>query len=196
VLVSLGVAILTSLLYVPVKDALQRWTDRVFFGKQYTHRETLKAFSRLMTSILDLDALIHSTLELLLKALQLRSVTICLPDEKGNFYAHDSIGGLKAEAAPAIRLDKMNPLVRWLSRHAEAILGWQEIETLPEFAGLWQREKEDFEELGAQVLVGIKIQDELTAILVLSAKVSGDPYTDDDRMIKVAAVVTCRYSRS
>ncbi len=58
---------------------------------------------------------------------------------------------------------------------------WEEVETAPEFQGLWQREKEDFGELDTRIIVGIKIQNELIGIILLARKISGDPYTADDR---------------
>jgi GAF domain-containing protein len=60
-------------------------------------------------------------------------------------------------------------------------LKWEEVETAPEFQGLWQREKEDFGELDTRIIVGIKIQNELIGIILLARKISGDPYTADDR---------------
>jgi len=55
-----------------------------------------------------------------------------------------------------------------------------EVETLPDFRGLWQWEKEALEELKTRVLVGIKMQKELIGILLLADKTSGDPYTNED----------------
>lgn len=182
-IVALPVAAIIAIIFEPVKDSLKIWVDRVFFGQQYDFRKTLKEFSHLMTSILDLDQLANSTLELLSKALQVSSCTLFLSDRDGNFYAYATYAvadKIKAETAKAIRIDKTSPIIRWLSHQSEPVLTTKEIETLPEFQGIWQSEREELEDLKAQVLVGIKMHKNLIGILLLSEKESGDPFTDDD----------------
>ncbi|BCV23828.1 diguanylate cyclase [Gelria sp. Kuro-4] len=171
---------LIAFLFEPVKETLRAWTDRAFFGPVYTYRQTLKDFSHLMTSILDLDRLVHSTLELTAQALQIEGGVLLLPQAEGNFYPHASCGSARCAAA-GLWLERTSPLVRWLAQEPEPYLTWQEIEMLPEFRGLWQRERETLLELGTQVLVGIKLQNDITGLFVLSRKASGDPYSDDDR---------------
>lgn len=177
--IALPIAAIISFIFDPLKNWLKVWIDKVIFGEQYSYRETLKKFSSIMTSILDLEHLSESTLDLLTKAFRISSGALFLLDADSNFYIHSSIG-TNEEVAKAIRLDKTSPIVRWLSRNEEPILNWSEIETLPDFQGLWEREKEDLEELNACLLVGLKIQGELIGIILLSEKVSGAPYTDED----------------
>ncbi len=58
-----------------------------------------------MTSILDLDELAQSTLQLVGKALQTSSGVLLLLDVNGNYYPHSSFG-LDSSAATAARIDK------------------------------------------------------------------------------------------
>jgi diguanylate cyclase (GGDEF)-like protein/putative nucleotidyltransferase with HDIG domain len=180
---ALIIALFTLLCYERLRNGLQTWLDRTLFGEQYNYRETLKDYSRLMTSILDLDELASSTLLLLVKALHVNGVILFLPDEEGHFYAHDQLG--YSREVLAMRVDKLSVIVRWLSRQNEAILSWQEIENLPEFRGLWQREKDHLQQLGAELLVGINFQNNLQGILLLADKKSKSPYTDDDKALLV-----------
>lgn len=180
IMVALPVAVIISLFFEPVKNKLRLWVDRAFFGQQFDFRRTLMEFSHLMTSILDLDQLANSTLELLAKALQLKSCVLLLVDRDGNFYVHSSFG-IKKEVSAAIGMEKTSPVVCWLHQQKEAILTIKEIETLPEFQSLWRSEMNDLAELEAHMLVGIKIHRDIIGILVLSEKSSGDPFTDDDR---------------
>ncbi|HHY91866.1 MAG TPA: diguanylate cyclase, partial [Firmicutes bacterium] len=177
---ALPLAALIVLFFEPMHRALWVWTDRAFFGQGYSYRQTLKAFSRIMTSILDLDELARSTLELVTQALGATGAYLFLPDREGNFHLQASRGPY-ADAAAATCLEKTSPIARWLTQQNEPLLTWQDIETLPEFRGLWQREKENLMAFKARLLVGARLQDELTGLLVLAGKASGDPYTDDDR---------------
>jgi diguanylate cyclase (GGDEF)-like protein/putative nucleotidyltransferase with HDIG domain len=178
-IVALPMAVLVAALFEPLKESLKTLIDKAFMGQQYDFRKTLTEFSHIMTSILDLEELAGSLLELLSKALQTSSCLLFLPDRDGNFYTYKA-GGKNAGAFSGIRLDKTNPIIRWLSLQKEPLLTREEIELKPEFKGLWESEKEELEDLKAQVLVGIKMQNELIGVLLLSAKESGNPFTDED----------------
>ncbi|MHB1420443.1 MAG: diguanylate cyclase [Bacillota bacterium] len=180
---ALVMAVIITFVFDPAKYYLKVWIDRAFFREQYDYRETLKEFSHLMTSILDLDQLAQSTLDLLTKALQVKHGAILLADSNSNFYVHTSVN-INQEVSRGVRMDKTSPIVRWLNNHDEHLI-LDHIETIPDFQSLWQREKEDLEEMQADLLIGIKMQTELIGILILSKKMSSDPYTDDDRELLI-----------
>ncbi len=178
-IVALPMAIIVSIIFDPLKNWLRVKIDKAIFGEQYDYRETLKKFSRIMISLLDLDRLAESTLDLLTKAFQISSGSLLLLDTDNNFYIHSNIG-INQDIARGIRLDKTSPIVNWLSQQEEPLLDWKVMENLPEFKGLWEREKEDLKDLNTGLLVGIKMQRELIGILILSEKTSGVPFTDED----------------
>lgn len=186
-IVALPVAIIISLFFEPAKNKLRLWVDRAFFGQQFDFRKTLMEFGHLMTSILDLDQLVNSTLELLTKALQINSCAILLSDREGNFYVHTTFG-TKKDVSATVRMDKTSPIVCWLYQQKDAILTMKQIETLPEFQSLWQSEKIELDELNTHLLVGIKIHRDIIGILLLSEKTSRDLFTDDDRELLLTLV--------
>ncbi|MGI6128542.1 MAG: diguanylate cyclase, partial [bacterium] len=171
-------AALIALYFEPTKEILRTWADRVFLGSQYDYKETLRTFSQLMTSILDLDELAESTLQLVRQALQTTSAALFLVNGNGNYYLHTSIG---LGDNKMTYIDKASPIVRWLTNQHEPIICRHELETRPGFQGLWQQEKKDLMSLNTEIVVGIKMQDELIGLLVLPPKSSGDLFTDDDR---------------
>lgn len=177
---AIPMAALIAFYFDPAKETLRVWTDKVFLGSQYDYKQTLRDFSQLMTSILDLDELAQSTLQLVGKALQTSSGVLLLLDVNGNYYPHSSFG-LDSSAATAARIDKTSPIIRWLAQQEEPLILRQEMDTRPEFRGLWQKEKQDLQLLSAEILVGIKMREELIGLLMLPNKSSGDPLTDDDR---------------
>ena len=168
-----------ALIFEPVKNWLRVRIDKVMFGDIYDYRETLKQFSYLKASILDLEELTYSTLDLLTKALQVNSLALLVLDKESNYFVYASVN-IDETVAKTMRLDKTSPIVRRLAQHSP-ILTWQEIETAPEFQGLWQREKDFLTAMKISLFVGIKLGGELIGILVLPDKASRDPYSDDDR---------------
>lgn len=183
-LVALPVAAVISLVFDPLKEFLHVRIDRIFLGHQYGYRRTLRDFSRIMTSILDFDQLEQSLLDLVTKALEVRSAVFLLADAEGDFAAHKSVG-VSPQVAGAVKLEKESPLVRWLLEREEPVLRWEEARVLPEFQALWQKEKDYLAYLGACVLLGIRMQKQLVGILLLSEKTSGDCYTDEDEELLV-----------
>ncbi|MGB9886169.1 MAG: diguanylate cyclase [Moorellales bacterium] len=178
-IVAVPVAAIIAFFFEPAKEALRVWVDKAFFGQQYGYRETLKAFSHIMTSILNLDELAVSTLDLVTKAFQAETSLLLLPDRDGNFCAQATIGR-EAETGRGVRMDRTSPILRWLAQRPEPLLFWEEVETLPEFQGLWQGEREMLESIRISVLAGIRIKRDLIGVLLLSQKSSGDPYTKED----------------
>ncbi|MCR3922492.1 MAG: diguanylate cyclase [Firmicutes bacterium] len=181
--IALIMAAIIAIIFEPLKNFLRVWIDKVMFGEKYDYRKTLKEFSYLKTSILNLDQLTQSTLELLIKALQVPSLAFLLLDKDSNFYLHAGVA-IDEDLSKVVRIDKTSPIIRRLSQH-NPILTWKEIETAPDFQGLWEREKEFLKELKIFLFVGIRMNGELIGILLLPKKSTADPFTDDDREMLV-----------
>jgi diguanylate cyclase (GGDEF)-like protein/putative nucleotidyltransferase with HDIG domain len=179
VIIAFIMAAIIAFAFESVKNKLMVRMDKTIFGDKYDYRKTLKELSHLKTSILDLEQLTQSTLDILMKALQIPSSALFLLNKDSNYYMHASIN-VNPELAQVITIDKTSPIIRRLIRE-RPILTWKEIETAPDFQGLWEREKEFLQELQTFLLVGIRKQGEVIGILLLPKKTSGDPYSDDDR---------------
>ena len=114
-----------ALIFEPVKNWLRVRIDKVMFGDIYDYRETLKQFSYLKASILDLEELTYSTLDLLTKALQVNSLALLVLDKESNYFVYASVN-IDETVAKTMRLDKTSPIVRRLAQHSP-ILTWQEV---------------------------------------------------------------------
>ena len=143
-----------ALIFEPVKNWLRVRIDKVMFGDIYDYRETLKQFSYLKASILDLEELTYSTLDLLTKALQVNSLALLVLDKESNYFVYASVN-IDETVAKTMRLDKTSPIVRRLAQHSP-ILTWQEIETAPEFQGLAAGERFSHSNENS-LFVGIKL---------------------------------------
>ena len=140
-------ASLTIFFYEQLKGGSRPFWTESSSGEKYNYRETLKAFSKLMTSIIDLSRLADSTLELLVQALHVKGVLLFLPNEAGDFSAHAQKG--YSQDVLAFQLDKQSAIVRYLARQSEQVLTGRDLETKPEFRGPLAAGKGDAGEAGS-----------------------------------------------
>ncbi len=67
-------------LFEPLRRWFQRWIDRVFFREKFSYMRTISDFSRHLLSIIDLDVLLHTSLEVLNLAMGVKNSVISLYD--------------------------------------------------------------------------------------------------------------------
>lgn len=79
-----------AFVFKPLREKIQFVVDTRFFKTTYDYQETLKAFSRSVITILDLDELANSTVELLTQSLKIKNVSLFLWDETKGRYVPSS----------------------------------------------------------------------------------------------------------
>ncbi len=77
--------VLASLLFDPVKRAIQERIDRLFDRKRYDYRQTLIEFGRGLSSQTDLNALLSAIVDRLSQTLLVAQVAVFLSDDKGGY---------------------------------------------------------------------------------------------------------------
>ncbi|HUB83377.1 MAG TPA: ATP-binding protein [Bryobacteraceae bacterium] len=82
---SLIVMLTAAFLFQPIRDWIQEWLDRHFYSDRYDYRRTLVEFARELGSQMDLDTMLASVGDRLLKTLSIRHL--------GFFLAEDSAAG-------------------------------------------------------------------------------------------------------
>lgn len=178
--VAIVMAAFIVFIFEPAKNSLHVWVDKVFFREKYAHGETLSEFNNLMSTVLDVNDFTRATLELLMRAFQASSVALFLSDRETNFVLHTCIN-VDWEYPTSIKLSKSNPVIKWLSEHQPALLDRTELEALLGSPGHWQKEKEKLFRLKPQFIAGIKMQNIFVGFFLLTKKLSGEPYTNNDR---------------
>jgi hypothetical protein len=88
----ISVMLVAAFLFQPIRNWIQERLDRHFYEDRYDYRRTLIEFARELNSETDLDAMLASVGERLLKTLQIKHLAF--------FLAEDSAG------APGFRLKK------------------------------------------------------------------------------------------
>lgn len=179
-LVAILIAIGIALIFQPLRDYLQRWIDRLFFRERLDYYQTLRRFAQRMVTILDLNELMDSTINIVSETMQTDKVSVFLIN-KDEFCLKGSIG-LEESNVSRLKLKKGNPLVLWLARNGK-ILTKDEISILPELKSLWERERRDLEKLGAELFLPLRSKDNLVGIITLGRKLSDQSYSQEDRAL-------------
>jgi len=142
------------LLFNPLREWVRRAVDRTFFRERYDHARTIQALARSMASLLDLDEITRRLTTTIESAMHVRSARLLL-------------GGLPADIVTVLQV-------------APGALSRYQLAADPRFARDSAPALAAYAVLAAEVVVPLRFQDALEALLVLGPKRSEGAYTDDD----------------
>ncbi len=180
-LVTLIISLIIVLSLDPLKKYLGQLTDKIFFKAQIDYRDILKKLSEFIAYELDLRNLLERFIKILTEELKLKKSYILLLDKADDIFKVESY----LDGRKSIEFDQKNPLIRFLKKEKEIII-YEELER--KIIELEQnRERKDLEQIGGEIkkvnaslCVPIFSRNDLTAILFLGEKLSGDMYTQED----------------
>ncbi len=153
--------VLIAIVFEPLRSVIQRFVDKRFFKTHYDYRESIKEFSRMVVTILDLDKLLHKTAETIRQTLQLDQVVVFLKDpETGEFGVAAFIGGDESIIANWSYAEE-SELVKALKAAEQSVIL-------------------DREHGADHVVMSLTIDNEIRGFLILGEKLSGDVYTPND----------------
>jgi len=174
------IALLLALTTRPLRYATQRGVDRLFYRGTYEHRQMLLSFGSKMGNILNLDELAKEMLPAMTRALNITQASLLLQDiGSGDFTTHFTHPKDKRESRGGLRFSADTPVIAWLEKETDS-LNLRQIDSIPEFKGLWQVEREKLTTSNLEFLCPIKIHDRLIGILALGRKQSGGSFSHDD----------------
>jgi len=173
-----AMALFMAWLFNPLRMAIQRIVDRMFYGESYDYRRMVLSFAQRMSSVLDLGELAEAMLRPLTKAVGASKASLLLSND-GDFISQFAERLVEGEPITSIRLVKDSPIINWLSRENKP-LSRELIDSTQEFEGISEVESKSLETLGMELLCPIKSKGNLIGILVLSKKQSSGSYSTDD----------------
>jgi len=161
---------------------VQRWVDRWFYRDRYDYLKALETFSQQTQSLTDSAGLGSTMVNLLAKALRSSNAYLLQPLPPSSDFTMASTNGVN-NPTPIIHLKKRGALVNWLER-SNSMLLYEDIEIIPQLKGINAKEKGDLEQLEAELISPLKTPaGQLSGILVLSKKLSEQPYTSEDKQL-------------
>ncbi len=171
-------SIIMAWLFNPLRAAIQKGVDRLFYGKRYDYRQTVRTFASRMSNVLDLKELAEAMLPPITGAVCAKQASLLLPDDK-DFSTQFAERLVEGEPTTPIKLRKDSPIVTWLTREDKP-LSRETIDIDPEFKGLWQTDRNTFNATEIELLCPIKSRHVLIGILALSKKQPHGFYSTDD----------------
>jgi len=173
-------ALVLAVGFQPLKEKVQSLVDRVFFRGVYDYHQTLRRTSEAMTSILRLDHLIDRLLSSIVHDMKVEGASL--------FLMNPQRTGLKLSAGRFYRSCFPSPTCSFIPEEWAVVrrVEWEHLPLVRE--GIHDRiRSEEGEEisremqrLGAELAIPVILQDQLSALLLLGPKLSGDPFSEDD----------------
>ena len=179
-LLSLLVAAITAIAVEPLRNRTQGWIDRLFFREKYDAGEMLQRLSRTVASVLDVRDLTVMILEEINATMHVAKAAIFLKQEGSGEFRLVAHRGHNSNIQGRMRTD--HPLVEWLSDRSHSLTR-AEVDSTPQFRSLWAEERQDLDEVEAQLFAPLLVRDELIGILILGPKLSEAPFSADEQLV-------------
>jgi len=175
-----GLALLLGLLAHPLRHVIQEGIDRFFYRETYEHRQALLSFSSRMGNILNLNELASEMLPAVTKALHITQAKLLFEDvNSGDFTTQFTYPEAEGESSDELRFNTDNPIIAWLVKE-NTPLSPEQIDSIPQFKGLWMAEKEQMTASNLELLCPIKSRGRLVGILALGKKKLDTLYSHED----------------
>lgn len=175
---SIGLTVLLSLSLHPLRRFVEKVTDKVFYKDRYSTHDLLFVISKILSSTLSLQDLVHRALALIMEQIKISQSFIILT-KAGKIIWTSDVGADKdwdnADSQITSLLTKS-----LIANKDEHILVFDEI---PE-----STEKQIMREKNISVVLPLIVKDEVIGAILLGEKSSGDIYSSDDiSVLKILA---------
>lgn len=175
-------ALLVVFLFNPVNRIVQDAVDKMFFRKKFDYKEMVASVSNALTSLLNLDEIIRQVIHTVRKEMFIDTAGVVILDRKKKssqtfFIGDESVRPNDGTANISIGYD--DPLLALVSKEKKLVTKYDIAED-PHYAHLRESCGRRFSEMGASVAIPLIYRDEVTGMLALGHKKSGQFYTRED----------------
>jgi len=178
-LISVIVAILTSVIVSPLREAAQSWIDRLFYRERYNAGLMLQRLSQTTASLLDLEKITKIILSDVVETMHIGHAAIFIKQNFDNsFHLLAEDGGPKI---PAMKFSHDHPIIKWMIRE-NRILSMNVLSVSPMFRALWKNELDYLDEFPAHLFIPLNTKGELVGFILAGPKRSTQRYTHDDEL--------------
>jgi signal transduction histidine kinase len=185
--VAVPLGVLMTVLMSPVGQRLEARIERLMFARRQGCYETLLDLSQRMSTILNFDALVDTLVQGVVRGVPVTHGVLLVRDERARAFV-PARGAATLETRPPVPapvpLDSV--VVRWLSRE-EGVLVKEEAKVNPRLAAFFEGAEAELEALPGAVIVPLKVERGLVAILLLGEKLSGEIF--DQQELRVLGVL-------
>lgn len=172
-LVGFAVSSLIIILAVrPLEDILTKLTDKYLFQKKYDYKQILKSFIDEVITVLSLDTIVKSTLDLLDKALHPQVAAILLLNRLEDKYTLFQSLGLSKD----ITWDNKSIIPSFLKTTKDIL----SVEKSGDSAKIPDEVREEMGSYEAKIAIPLMLHNDMIGIMLLGKKKSDEEYTKDD----------------
>ncbi len=172
--------LLVAVLFHPLKSRIQHAFDRYLYRGSYDYQRTIREASRVMTTMLDLRALLHHVSDVIGRTVRPELFSVYLRDRSGVDYrwtvSQSFVEGRPAEESETIAGDSALPTLMQRERGHLLRDDLRRGDLDPETRAAL----EELDALRADLALPLVKEDQLTGFLLVGAKQSGDPYFRED----------------
>ncbi|MBI3826018.1 MAG: GAF domain-containing protein [Candidatus Rokubacteria bacterium] len=181
-------ALVITIVLSPFGRRFDDFIHRVMFTRRRGCYETLLALSRRMAGILDFGTLVDTLVEGLVLGIPVTHGVLLVFDEGANaFVVRRTEATLKTDEKVVAPLPAGSALVRWLADSSDGVLVKEEARVDPRLAGYFHAASADLEAIPAALVVPLRVEKKLIAILLIGEKLSGEIF--DEQELEVLAVL-------
>ena len=177
---SILVGILSAIVLSPLRNLAQTWIDRIFYRDKYNADLMLERLSQKATSLLDIQKITRMILSEVSITMHIERGAVLIRDVESGGFQVIAEGGENVFFSKGFRAD--HPIVTLLSKRNLPLLK-RDLSFEPIFKSIWKDEKEELEKFAAEIFLPLKSKGELIGILVLSNKLSSQPFTQGEQRI-------------
>ncbi len=164
---------LLTLVMTPLGHRIETMVERLMFSRRQGCYETLLALSKRMSALLNFDRLVDTLVHGLVRGIPLTHCVLLIHDEQANAFVPYRKESAVDTALHFSALPAESSVVRWLATE-EGVLVKEEAKVNPRLAGYFEAAEAELEEIRASLLVPLRIESKLIAILLVGEKMSGE----------------------
>ncbi|MCD6482473.1 MAG: diguanylate cyclase, partial [Candidatus Izimaplasma sp.] len=160
----------------PLRRALLRITNHIFFRTTRDRQIILREFSNLVNSTISLDVINNTFIEAIKNGIDSKEVTIMLKNSTKYIL---SASTLKNVDYKNLYIKFNHPIVSWFNKGNKLLLSSQ-INNHVSFKGLWNQEKNVIKIFDTEIVAPIKYLDDLIGMVIISGRNDEAPYVEND----------------
>src|SRR5437667_2496565 len=176
-----------TLLLTPLGRPIEDWIERLMFSKSRGCHETLVALSKQMSTLLDVGKIVDTLVQGLVRGIPLTHCALLIYDEPSRSFVTQREETTSGESAGIASVRGDSLIVQWLKGH-EGVLVKEEAVLDPRASHFFEAAGEHLEDIRASLIVPLKLETEITGILLIGEKLSGEIFgTEELELLEVLA---------
>ncbi|MCJ7701837.1 MAG: HD domain-containing protein [Anaerolineales bacterium] len=182
VTLSVIVALITSLLFSPLREKTQDWIDRLFYRAKYDASLMLERLSETTATLMEVEDITGIIIHEITDTMKLEPSWFYIFYESIDSYQRVGRKGSSNWAFNEFKAD--HPIVEWLS-NGNHILTKHQLTFDPVFKSLWSSERTSLISQKIELFIPLIAGKELVGFFTIGEKLSGLPFAQDDIRILI-----------